>query len=81
MDILLVLCSNLKAVQLFMLLAAFLSILILAHYPQTPSFQPVTGVGGRNHDPILDYPSRDRQQDALQNGTAHGEVKTDIPAS
>ena len=60
-----------------MLLAAFLSLLILAHYPLTPSFQPVTRIGGRSHDPI---PPGTDQQDTLQNGTAHGEAKTDVPA-
>lgn len=58
-----------------MLLADFLCFLILASYSQTPSFGPITGVGGSGHDPRPEYFHRDGEQEELQNGIVSGETE------
>lgn len=52
-----------------MLLADFICFLILASYSQTPSFGPVTGVGGSGCDSRLEYSHSDGEQEDAKRGS------------
>lgn len=52
-----------------MLLADFICFLILASYSQTPSFGPVTGVGGSGCDSRLEYSHSDGEQEDAKWGS------------